>query len=249
MGEKSAAEAKALKTQQELTQNVEDEKQDTDRSRKVFEDRLSKEKHDAETIEEKLAAKLANAEKLKVAALDTEAALKREVASENIEANKLEQEDKRDLDESKSAKTQAQHLQARLSEEDEEARRSQQELARKVEEEKQKVSETKQTLGERLSNAKRDAASVQDKFTDELEAKVKTFHADQEQLQDRLASERAGESQEKDKLHAVVTDVRILIAVAGVAWVSAIYAFLDRSQLLARIRKQEQQLQTPLLGA
>merc|ERR1712061_434484 len=156
---------------------------------------------------------------------------------------KLEQEDKRDLDESKSAKAQAQHLQARLSEEDEEARRSQQELARKVEEEKQKISETKQTLGERLSNAKRDAASVQDKLMDELEAKVKTFHADQEQLQDRLASERAGESQEKDKLHAVVTDVRILIAVAGVAWVSAIYAFLDRSQLLARIRKQEQQLQ------
>merc|ERR1712039_7090 len=207
MGEKSAAEAKALKTQQELTQNVEDEKQDTDRSKKVFEDRLSKEKHDAETIE----------------------------------ATKLEQEDERDLDESKSAKAKAQHLQARLSEEDVEAWRSQQELARKVEEEKQKVSETKQTLGERLSNAKRDAASVQDKFTDQLEARVKT-------LQDRLASEQAGESKAKDELDAVVAEVRILIAVAGMACVSAIYAFLDRRRLLDRISKQEQ-LQRPLMGA
>merc|ERR1712190_625080 len=170
-----------------------------------------------------------------------EAALKREVASENIAANKLEKEDEHDLEESKSAKAKAQRLQASLSEEDVEARRSQQELARKVEEEKQKISETKQTLGERLSNAKRDAASVQDKFTDQLEAKVKT-------LQDRLASEQAGESKAKDELDAVVAEVRILIAVAGMACVSAIYAFLDRRRQLDRIRKQEQ-LQRPLLGA
>merc|ERR1712190_587158 len=170
-----------------------------------------------------------------------EAALKREVASKNIEATKLEQEDERDLDESKSAKAKVQHLQARLSEEDVETWRSQQELARKVEEEKQKVSETKQTLGERLSKAKRAAASVQDKFTDQLEAKVKT-------LQDRLASEQAGESKEQDKLNAVVAEVRILIAVAGMACVSAIYAFLDGRRQLDRIRKQEQ-LQRPLLGA